>query len=461
MRAKGAWLLVIVACASCRVQEPGPPSEAAIAQGRSVQGGSAQREPSAQPEPRGSSGGEREAAGRGAVPGDSSPRPGLEPLPPPEPAALQSLVPIATAFSPTALLLEPVHDASPVVLFPDERAAVRRRAGEVLAAQRVEVVSVPELQRIEAAAAEGRLVLEDDQRCRAALTPDEVASRYFPGRPRLRLSAECFDDCRLTVTVDDPPKYEDMRTWQSPKLARPHDPKAWLAAASRLRATDAMGIGGLGLFGVGGNVPPVQFFAPIGVGPWSEGQPADAPFFALEATIASCAHPDPLVGFTWQVRASVDRRGTVTRCAAETDHSLVHVAGSGCLCAAVETIQFPAGPTGRRLRVEALDDGGSGRNARIELVQPGTETWVTRLQEAPALARCLDANPLPGMLATRVILSLAPDGAVEGVRIDGDITTPASMGLASCLVQELRTVPLPCRPPGIDALHVSLTVNGP
>jgi hypothetical protein len=60
-----------------------------------------------------------------------------------------------------------------------------------------------------------------------------------------------------------------------------------------------------------------------------------------------------------------------------------------------------------------------------------------------------------------VILSLALDGAVDDVRIEGEITTPASIGLASCLVQELRLVPLPCRPPGVDALHVSLVVSGP
>jgi hypothetical protein len=127
----------------------------------------------------------------------------------------------------------------------------------------------------------------------------------------------------------------------------------------------------------------------------------------------------------------------------------------------VETIQFEPAAAGRRLRVEAVDDGGFGRNARLELVQPGTETWVTRLQEAPALARCIDANPLPGSLTARVILALSPDGAVDDVHILGEITTPASMGLASCLVHELRLVPLPCRPPGIDALHLSLLVNPP
>jgi hypothetical protein len=204
----------------------------------------------------------------------------------------------------------------------------------------------------------------------------------------------------------------------------------------------------------------VRFDPPSGIGPWGEEPLESAPFDALEGMVAGCAHPDPLVGFRWQLRVSVDRQGRVTRCTADSDHSLARAAAAPCLCGAVETIAFPAGAAGRRLRVEAVDDGGFGTSARLERVQAGTETWVRRFEEAPALTRCLSAHPLPGKLSARVILALAPDGAVEDVRIEGDITTTPAMGLASCLVQELRQVPLPCRPPGVDALHLSLVVNG-
>ncbi len=443
MRERLPWLVAMVAMVTCRVQEPEPPVSAAE-------------------EPRGTV--EAEAPKRSPPPAPLEPEPSpLEPLPEPpaEPQPPPALVAIVTPFSPAALVLSPVTDGSPVVLFPDERAALRRRVGQVLADQRVELVPVAEIERIEAAAAEGRLVLEGDQRCRSPLTPAEVASRYFPGRPTLEAGAACYEDCGWLVTVHDPPHYADPRSWESPKVSRPYDPKAWLAAAGRLRATQSFGFGGLGLFGTS-HAPPVRFNPPVGIGPWTFGHPEEAPFSALEGSVAGCAHPDPIVGFSWSLRASVDRKGRVTRCTAESDHSLaIGESGGTCICAAVETIRFPAGKAGRRFRVEAVDDGGFARNARFELVQPGTETWVTRLQEAPASSRCIDANPQPTALTARVILSLAPDGAVEGVRIEGDITTPASIGLASCLVQELRLVPLPCRPPGVDALHVSLIVGGP
>jgi len=388
------------------------------------------------------------------------PTPELVAEPVPEPTPPPVVVPIITPFSPGALVLSPVNDGSMVVLFPDERAEMRRRVGKVLVGQRVELVPVAESERIEAAAAEGRLVLEGDQRCRAPLTPAEVTARYFPGRPTFEARAECFEDCRLLVSVNDPPHFADSRAWESPKVSRPHDPKAWFEAASRVQPTQSFGVGGLGLFGTS-HAPPVRFNPPVGIGPWEPLQPDEVPFAALEGNVAGCAHPDPLVGFSWQLRASVDRSGRVTRCTAASDHSLAQASAGECICDAVETIAFPAGAAGRRFRVEAVDDGGFGGNVRLELVQPGTETWVTRLQEAPALARCLAASPLPGMLAAWVILRLAPDGAIEDVRVEGEITTPATIGFASCLVRELRLVPLPCRPPGVDTLHASLIVNGP
>jgi hypothetical protein len=446
MRAMTPWWAAMAAMVGCRVQEPGPPVVAA--EQASVEAASVEAAP---------------VEGTEALPPEAAPvepegvpaRVEAEPMPPPP-----AVVPIETPFPADALVMQRVSTRMPLVLFDDEVAAIRRRAAGVLAARGVKMVPIAEVERIEAAAAEGRLVLEGDRRCRAPLTPDEVAARYFPGRPQLTISADCFDDCRLTMAVDDPPDYADGRAWNSPKVTRPHDPRAWLAAAGRLRPTQTIGFGGLGFFGTS-HSPPVRFESLVGIGPWAEGLPEEAPFSALEGRVAGCAHPDPLAGFTWQLRASVARDGAVTRCTAHSEHSMAHAGGAACLCGAVETMRFPAGKAGRRLRVKAVDDGGFGRPARLDLVQPGTEPWVTRLNEASALSRCFDASPLPGMLAARVLLALAPDGAVEDVRVEGDITTTASMGFASCLVQELRTVPLPCRPPGVDTLHLSLVVNGP
>lgn len=451
MRAVVPWLAAMAAAVSCRGREPAPPVAATAPERASSEAAPVKASSAAAPS---------EAAGPDAEPVEPATAPVAD-APQAEPTPLQAVVPIELPFRSQALVLEPVEDVTPVVLFPDEAAAVRRRTAQVLAKRGVELVPLAELERIEAAAAEGRLALEGDQRCRAPLSHDELMARYFPGRPTITASADCFDDCRLRVSVDDPPAYSDSRMWQSPPVSRPYDPKAWLSAAARLRPTMAgMVAGGLGLIGMS-HSPPVRFDAVIGIGPWAPNQPELAPFEALQGSVAGCAHPDPLAGFGWDLRVSVAKNGTITRCTAQSDHSMAQPAAGACICAAVETLRLPAGKAGRRMRVDATDDGGFGRSARLELVQPGTETWVTRLQEATALSRCIDAHPLPGMLTARVILALAPDGAVDDVRVEGDITTTATMGFASCLVKELRTVPLPCRPPGIDTLHLSLVVNGP
>lgn len=158
---------------------------------------------------------------------------------------------------------------------------------------------------------------------------------------------------------------------------------------------------------------------------------------------------------------SVDARGDVSRCVATSEHTQARPADGACLCNALELLEIPAGPPGRRFRVTAVDEGGfRGAGLRLELVQPGTEPWLRRLDEAPALAHCMNAE-LPPTLDARVTLALAPDGSVTDVRVDGDITTSPAIALAQCLVKELRLVPLPCRPPGIDRLQLRLVVGAP
>lgn len=352
-----------------------------------------------------------------------------------------------------------VDDVSPVTLLDDEAAAVRARVAKSLVGLGHELVPVAELERIEAAAAAGRLVLEGDQSCQAPLGAAEVHARYFAGRPSAEVSATCFeDDCSLTVMLDDPAHPDAFIAYEGRKVSRPYDPRAWVSAAGRLRASDSFGMGGLGLFGTS-HSPPVRFNPPTGIGPWGAQPPRSEPFDALEPVVAGCAHPDPLVGFTWQVRVAVDRRGKVERCGARSAHSSARASDGDCVCRAIETIGFPAGSAGRRLRVDAVDDGGFRGSGHFVRVQPGTEVWVERFDEAPALARCLADHPPPADFVAQVSVALALDGTVDDVRIEGDITTTPTMRFASCLVNELRRVPLPCRPPGVDTLQLKLTMG--
>jgi hypothetical protein len=371
----------------------------------------------------------------------------------------QAVVPIELPFPSQALVIRPVVDRSPVVLFPDEADAVRRRVAMTLVAHGYEVVPVEELERIEAAAAAGRLVLEGDQACRVPLLPNEIVARYFSGRPFAEVEADCpYAPCRLQVTLRDSEQPDFYRGYAS-RVSRPHDPKAWVGAAAKLRvATKRFGSIGLGMIG-SSHSPPVRFEFPRGIGPWGK-SPIDAVMLAAaQQPAAGCAHPDVVLGFRTTLRVSVDARGNLSRCEATSEHTMARPADGACLCQALELLDLPRGSPGRRFRVVAVDEGGfRGSGLAFELVQPGTEPWLHRIDESPALTRCTSPE-LPRTLDALVTLALAPDGSVTDVRIDGDITTPPAIALAQCLVKELRLVPLPCRPPGVDALQVRLVAK--
>ncbi|MCX4243854.1 hypothetical protein [Paraliomyxa miuraensis] len=381
----------------------------------------------------------------------------IESATPPEP---QAWVPIALPFPPEAAVLRPVLDVSPVVLFPDEGDAIRRGVAKALGARGIPLVPVEALERIEAAAAEGRLLLEGDRACRAPLLPHELVARYFSARRFVEIEAGCIDGCRLQASLQDPTDADVYVGFASRRVARIHDPRAWIAVADELRDEQSWGGIGLGMIGMS-HPPPIRFDFPQGVGPWAR-PVEELSFEEAERVAAACAHPDPLVGFTYEVRASVDRRGAQLRCVASAGHTMVRSADGACICEALERLAVPKGASGRRFRVQAVDDGGfRGSRATLEVVQAGTEAWIRRLDESPALDRCLRVASLPKGLDAMITVSMELDGAVTGVRIDGDITTQDSMQFAQCMVQELRAVALPCAPPGIDRLQARLSVAPP
>lgn len=378
--------------------------------------------------------------------------------PVPEPPHLQAVVPVTVPFAPGAVVVQAVEDHPPVVLFTDETAPIRRRVARFLAARGHAVVPIEQLERIEATAAQGQLVLEGDQTCMAPLSRAEVLARYFPRSPRVTVEAMCDERCALQLMLEVPDREDAIEFYGSPNVDRPHQPRAWLWAAGRLRETDIIfGIGG-GMIG-SSHPPPIMFGMPDSIGPWSP-KPDGERLGALEGKVAGCAHPDPQVGLTYEVRAAVGQSGAVTRCTATTEHPMARPADAECLCRGIQTLRYPAGRPGRRLRVQAVDTGGfSSSEVELEPLQAGTEAWVTRLRESTALSRCLSKHRVDGPLESTLVLGLATDGAVQDARIFGDITTMPAMQLAQCLVQELRTVPLPCRPPGVEQLQVRVALK--
>jgi hypothetical protein len=372
--------------------------------------------------------------------------------PPPLP---ESVVPIDTGLArdpivgwPTALA---ISGQSSVVLFADERAELRRAVAKELGRRKIATIPIDELERIENAAASSTLVLEGDQHCASPLSRAEVHARYFAGLPEITIEAACWDECRLSVTI--PPPKELYLTSHAVKHAE--DPKRWIAAVAQLSDL-AYGIGGIGLSGIGGHVPPVRFSAPSWVGPWKKPPTAEL-FSALDPQASACAHPDPFVGLTYELRAVVDARGRVGRCEGESSSTWAREADAACVCRVLGELRFAPGSSKRRLWVEAIDDGGFGfQGGALTIVQPGTEVWIERLKSSLALERCAATHGFPAAVNAMISLQLASDGSVEDVRIDADLRDSMSMQWAQCVVGELHKVALPCRPPGIEVLKTRL-----
>ena len=358
------------------------------------------------------------------------------------------------------VVILPVEDFPPVVLFPDELAELRRRVGESVAARGWSVVPVAELERIEAAAAQGRLVLEGDLACRAPLTHDELMARYFGRNASALVEVACFATCWLQVSIDDGPEGDLDVTFVGPRVTKPHDPAAWIRSARSLEEGLA-GIAGVGVPGSTSPAPPVTFERVVGIGPWRT-PPSGARLEALAPQVARCGHPDPHVGLTWIVKAELGPDGRIDRCSARSEHPSARVVDGECLCQSIETLRHPAGPAGRRLWAEARDEQEAfADDQAFELLQPGTEGWVRRLDESRAVAACLQQQPLDAAIDVTVVLDLAPDGEIDRAQVFGELSSLPRMRFAGCLVRELAPVALPCRPPGIEQLQVRLRLASP
>ncbi|HWB73608.1 MAG TPA: hypothetical protein VG755_01610 [Nannocystaceae bacterium] len=393
-----------------------------------------------------------------APPAHAEPAPTQPPAKVPQPE--QSVAPIDTGLGGDPIVGWPSDvvlsgQISPV-LFREELAQLRHAVAVELARRKIATIPIAELERIEAAAAKGTLVLENDQRCVSPLSRDEVHARYFATNRQVAIDAACFDGCRLTVAIPGTP---DDVYLTSRVVKQPEDPKRWSAAALTL-TDELMGVGGLGLAGTS-HAPPVRFGSPSWVGPWRT-PPTDAQLSALDPKASACAHPDPMIGLVYALRATVDARGRVTRCDAESTAPFAREADAACLCGVLRELRFASGSSKRRVWVEAIDDGGTPFHSEsLKLLQPGTEPWIDRLKASLALERCAASHAPPTHLDAIVSMQLAADGAVQDVRIDGDVRDAATMQWAQCVVTELHLVPLPCRPPGIDVLRARLAIAAP
>ncbi|MBX7081396.1 MAG: hypothetical protein K1X88_19500 [Nannocystaceae bacterium] len=345
-----------------------------------------------------------------------------------------------------------------VVLYDDEKQALRRAVAKLLARRGVTLVPLERLERIEDAAQAGRLALEGDLQCVTPPSRDEIHLRDFPSNPRVTIEAGCLDGCALTVVVDV--TGENPQYLTSAPVKRPERASSWIAAVATL-GDQATGFGGLGIGGTS-HVPPMRFETPGTIGAWAPTttfETLDVMFDGLEEMATPCAVADPLIGLWWELRLQVDASGRTSRCAATSSSPDATPAAARCLCDVMSNARFGKGSRERRLRLDAVDDGGfgSGDLAFVQR-QPGTEPWIERLRGSPAAARCAQTLPPPSPLDATLSLTLTPGGRIDDVRIDGDFREIAAMQWAQCMVAGLSTLQLPCAPPGIEILRVGLRV---
>lgn len=368
------------------------------------------------------------------------------------PPVLQERSEPETAYDTDAIVVRPIRTSVPVVLFSNEREAIRDRVAQFLSERGYDVVPLSELRRIETAAAERRLVLEGDQTCRASLNPEDVRMRYFRSMRQASVEVLCADECVLQVQVTDPDDSDSYGLYHA-TVRRGWDPRAWARAADRLLDVETDVFGSIGGTVGASHPPPIMFAMPEHIGPW-DAPPDPEKFFALESKANGCGHPNPSISLTWTVALSVSASGRIRRCEATTEHLFARTSEAECLCSAAETLRFDPGKSGRRVRVDAVDTGGVPN--RLRALQQGTEPWVQRLEQAPATAKCRSEQPLPEPLEATAVLRLTPDGGITKIGLFGEFDNPRTMQWARCIVNEWSTVELPCAPPGIEQLQVKV-----
>lgn len=387
--------------------------------------------------------------------------PALTPRPNVTVPPMQRVVPIASPFPLGTIVVRPTNYPPPIVLFTDEDAAMRAGVAAALTRLGHAVAPPARVEQIEHAAAQGQLLLEDLQVCRSPLSPAEVAHRYFDRLPTAELDASCADQCTVVVTTSPPlvadgEEYAD--TYTSLAFKHGHDPRAWIRAAKSVKKrtldTGIVGyVGGL----VSSHPPPIMVSSVDSIGPWAEAPNRDS-FEALGRSLQGCARTNRHTAFSWLVQLSVARNGKVQRCLATSDHAQALPSNATCVCSAMQELQFPNGRSGRRVRVDARDTGRFADEAvGFKMLQAGTEPWVRRLEQSTVLADCEATLGRTAGLTATAVLDLDPDGSIHHAQVIGDITTMPAMQWARCLVRSLPAVRLPCRPPGIDQLQVTVT----
>jgi hypothetical protein len=362
-------------------------------------------------------------------------------------------------------------------LFPDELAVLRRMAFDFLAG-RPElggVVPLEELDRLQAAAREGRVV-EGGPVCAAPTPLWSLLRDRYGNPPRARVTADCHArPCELRVTVEQPPPREGvwktLASWEA-AVDDPLSIQAWRAAFAALAPPPPPSPGTMvmGVMSRGAAEPrlvTVDHLAAFGA--WSGATavtPTPQVFVGVQGALDACHVAGGSYGATEQGSLSIAPSGVVDRCALylrDEDPALVarNPRRETCLCAALSNVAFGAAVGPRRLAVSFMNRptpaearGGRVYGARFDAVKTDAP-WDVRpyiAASAGALGHCRAASGARGIV--RVPVRLRVDGG--GRVVDASAETDAS--IRGCVEEALRRTPFPCPPSSGPATVVAKLV---
>ena len=380
-----------------------------------------------------------------------------------------------------------------VLLYPEEREAVRARI-----TQRIATLEAPVLapwpddkmraltERVEA----GKLA-ENGPICARPPTLSDVVDEETKGGTDDDLlvatpSLDCDgkEECMIQVSIGGLEGERDADLMLSAKVeTTPSDNTAtelgsgtsvdaWLAAADALAEVDELIGAGYG-FGAGKPPPLVRasLRQTIGdFGPKFVASPALPPAAALEACHdGSATHREDL---SYDTLLTVDASGRASKCAVlqnEKSRDPAQIKRETCVCAAAQKTKFPASsdPTARRVLFNVIDSPTPKKHtrktsiqARVNVLEGGEgHPEASTVLDIPQLSDCFWESKPKDDISFDVKLHLAPTGKVDVVDI---ATVPNQM--RACLTRAYLATPFVCDTEGqARVLHagVTLSLNGP
>jgi len=378
-----------------------------------------------------------------------------------------------------------------VLLYPEEREAVRARITQRIATLEASVLtpwSDDKMRTLTERVNAGKLA-ENGPICARPPTLSEVVDAETKGGTVDDLlvatpSLDCDgkEECMIQVSIGGLEGEREADLMLSAKVTTTQSDNAatkssfgmavdgWLAAADALTEVDELIGAGYG-FGAGKAPPLVRASLRQTIGDFGSTFAA-SPALPPSAALAACHDMSPLhrADLSYDTLLTVDAAGHASKCVVlENDptHDPAQIKRETCVCVAAQKTKFPASSdqTPRRVLFSIIDSPPPKKRprkvsveARVNVLEGAGHPEASELLDIPQLSDCfLESNPKDD-LTFDMKLHLAPTGKVEAVEI---ATVPNQM--RACLTRAYLATPFVCDMDGqtrvLDA-GVTLALRG-